>query len=325
MSIPAQEKTWEISANEFVGSDEGAKQSHADTLLKILNRLLSFENQHWVCLGSSDATTGALDGTNRLLGIADFSWNTAPNNHSWFVVKDPVTNIQLCISCDTLLVKTEGPKISLLYSASAGFTGGTVTARPTAADELGSPIVWLGTTEQTPQFKLNLISQRSTDGQCTRIILVNGKVPVFYLSCEKFKGATTVVTSFMMTTPASTTILENNLTYERLNKTMCIFSYLAVPGYLLAYLSARCSTLTGLPTGLTTVKNEIDNTFFIDRPEVIANNPGGDKGKLGEIYDLFWAPGTQDTGTLYNYSEGSWIQLGHLLFPWDSSITLKLE
>jgi len=77
----------------------------------------------------------------------------------------PGGNYQLCID----LSNSASNNLSIIRSVNAGFTGGTVTARPTATDQATvlNNLTWGGpSSDQAMRWSTEV----STDGQCTRVI-----------------------------------------------------------------------------------------------------------------------------------------------------------
>lgn len=94
----------------------------------------------WTCAGSGDGEGGAgMDATDRWVTPDAIKFNNpGPSGHSWIVLQSPVDiggvsngTYQLLIDCGSDAYETVG-----LYLSKTGFTGGSLTARPTATDEV---------------------------------------------------------------------------------------------------------------------------------------------------------------------------------------------
>lgn len=92
----------------------------------------------WTCLGSSDGTTGAIDGVDRwgnTYNGAKLVRASAGVAHSWMLLQGPAASgsTQLLIDWGTGTDTT----INLFFARTAAFSGGTVSARPTSTTEFG--------------------------------------------------------------------------------------------------------------------------------------------------------------------------------------------
>lgn len=102
-------------------------------------------------------------------------WNNGSNDRSWIVLQHPVNNTQFLINCEAAS-STAGRITSFFISFSGSFTGGTLTSRPTAPDQIevttGS-FFWgfLGST--TSAFNSWIGAWQSDDGLCNRFISIS--------------------------------------------------------------------------------------------------------------------------------------------------------
>ncbi len=135
MAAPTPTKTWEFDVNH-VGIT-----TRQELMFQLKNKLIgngatAFSNPPTV-KSSSDATTA--DNTDRWLNSGDITFEEPAGAHSWIVFNLPNVspNLEMCWSCE------DNPggganQWECFFSHSAGFTGGTINARPTAADEQNS-------------------------------------------------------------------------------------------------------------------------------------------------------------------------------------------
>jgi len=176
MPLPTPAKTWQFNVNihsDVTGTDKGDMDS---IFLKVKNALKTFALFPWVVVGSSNSLAFNMSGTDLLAVGADCVRDSAGNAHSWIVLKQPAINgnTSICIDLNHLTVS----KLTLYFSAAAGFTGGSVTSRPTATDEvrLLDRAAWCGTWTGTAGFPFRAHVMQSTDGQCTRLITASDNV-----------------------------------------------------------------------------------------------------------------------------------------------------
>lgn len=84
----------------------------------------------WTCRGSSDAVTSNLSGTNLWTSTGAIVNNSSSGNRSWIVLRN-ADGCELCLHFN-------GTTLGVLtgtMSVAAGFTGGSLTAAPTATDQ----------------------------------------------------------------------------------------------------------------------------------------------------------------------------------------------
>jgi hypothetical protein len=221
MSLPTIEKTWKFNVNHSVGAGVSNKATNQQLLLDIKNMLIATGSlgtwtdatgagvaapAFWTVRYSSNSfnfgTPG--DGIDRWQSITDVvPYNNPQENspfaHSWIVLKstalDPGTNFQLLIDYNSSESSAFGDA-SFIVSRTAGFTGGSLNARPTATDEVfcGSRGgTYVGTYD--PIFgSINgifggigytLHALISTDGFSNRLIVSRGTAVSFILAIER--------------------------------------------------------------------------------------------------------------------------------------------
>lgn len=140
---------------------EVISSSYAETFWKIKQGMVTTSGK-WTVVSSSDGASnfGAAD---YWVDSGDCVWAITGSNHSWIVLKN--TNLsssgagfQICIDLD------HGTPYygTVLYSASAGFTGGSLTDRPTATDSQDLK------THSYLMYGYNGCLHISSDGECTR-------------------------------------------------------------------------------------------------------------------------------------------------------------
>lgn len=131
------EKTWQCDTNRF----QNPLNNTPDSCTRVLWYLKAFLKGEvggatsglWTCAGSSDSATAGMDATDRWTGTYDATKliNAAPGtDHSWMVLQHPTLGWQVCIDYTGAQYQ-----LSFVYSL-AGFTGGSITNRPTATDEV---------------------------------------------------------------------------------------------------------------------------------------------------------------------------------------------
>jgi hypothetical protein len=175
MGLPPVALEWQWDVNNDVPLQANASAQAAEVALAAFAALTGFAHHAWQVKGSSNGTTAAMDGSNRLLVAADIV--AAAGAHSWIVMRNPVTGIEFCIDWNSATGKYVSTRV---FSANAGFTGGTTTARPTATDEsvIESAGAWFPSTAGRQQVHV----LHSMDGTVTYVFtLYRGAVIGFWM------------------------------------------------------------------------------------------------------------------------------------------------
>lgn len=128
-ALPALIYSWQTDSNHEVAHKlTGALQAR-ELAFEIIDTLTGFPLNPVTVVGSSDSATAGMGGASRIITAA----NIVPGAgaHSWVVLRW-VSGLQICLDWNS----NDGWLVSMVISPSAGFTGGTVNARPTATDEV---------------------------------------------------------------------------------------------------------------------------------------------------------------------------------------------
>jgi len=171
MALPTLTKTWQFNVNNALASFGTAALDNKNLLLQQKNALMGFgtlpATMFYSCNSVTAGTAG--DGVDRLATAANFVANNAGSAHSWYVLKFPGigSNFQFLLDYNNNAAAGNAGQIS--YSPSAGFTGGSTTAAPTATDQVGPINSGSGLTGITTDLAQRWSVMQSTDGQCILI------------------------------------------------------------------------------------------------------------------------------------------------------------
>lgn len=314
--LPALVKSYQFNKINQGFTASGTALTDQQTVTKaIVDSMIGQTSNHWTCLGSSDSTTAALDNTNRWTTIAKLVFSGGSNPHSWIVLKQAgASNVQLLID----LHYFSGQQFDV-YLSFAGFTGGSTTARPTAADEkvIGSGAIPFS--PSSASYRLHVWS--STDGAATYVVLYSVNAQMFFMAI----GATqNVPTALTWTNPVWATCQWGGSALKFSNIGSNAFSW----GLLGAGTPAWCSfSLTTEYTGpvgvITTSQNypDDDTGEYPFTPIGLFSTTASHRGRKATIVDLWWGESSNNSGdnypgsgTLYQF-----VQYGDLTFPWDSA------
>jgi hypothetical protein len=340
MPLPTLSKTWQLSINQTVTA-QGSVNATAQRILRTIKNLMKgFGSSPWTCSGSSNAggTTGsptgsaAMDGVDRWTTDADLVGTPAGSNsrHGWIVLRQTgiATNYEICWDIFT----TSQPNTMVaIISPSAGFTGGSATARPTATDEIvifgtenpSTPASWGSGVDAQHQIHV----WQSSDGQCTRIVV--------------WRASTNLCTFWLFDKPTDTV---SNWTNPGVSGMYAVGSGIAITYANLSpnstFKSRSSSTVTFTPkfsgesdtngllantTDIGTIANDFDGNwpFF---PIGLYSTNAGSKGRIGNIFDLWWRPSGVSSGDTFpnNASTRQFIAMGPLILPWTGDSTTAL-
>ncbi len=172
MSIPTLDKTWQFSVNNNRKPFSTVPLWAANLVREIKNNLIGFSLNPWIVEYSSDSVTAGSAGDNVDRWTADSDVVFAAGDHSWVILKQSgiLSNFQICWDLNA----NDSTNTTMVVSPSAGFTGGTISARPTATDEyvIGSTTDWGVGDDARESFSYHMMM--STDGECTRVVFVQG-------------------------------------------------------------------------------------------------------------------------------------------------------
>lgn len=328
MSLPSLSKTWQFVPNYAVSATGTALGTNRTILLAFKNFLTTTANwvdnnnasttpsNMWAVRYSCDSVTAgtAGDAVDRWSAIANLVWANAGSAHSWIVLRQTAidTNCELLISCENAQVN--GANITVVMSPSAGFTGGTTTARPTATDEIVvmSNATWGGVAAADTNVKLH--AMKSTDGECWRLFCCNtgqpntsiiiGKAAVLHSSWPH------PAVCYAQGASAGTSTLTNTLLNSNAN-----FQGRGASNMTM-FLAGMCAAGAQINATITSA-NDLSSEWPL-MPQQLFSNTVSNKGVHGYLCDVWYSSATiasgstaPTTGTQHQFA-----QLGVLVFPW---------
>lgn len=297
MNLPVLEKTWQFDvniSNDVTGTDEGDINS---ILLKVKNALLGFGSAPWVVVGASDSVVFNMAG-NDLWGVSTDLVHDFAAPHSWIVLKQNgiSANTSICIDLDHPTVT----RLSLIFSPSAGFTGGSASARPTATDEsiMFLRDFWFGTWAGTAGHPLRAHVLQSDDGECTRVVTASdNEVRGFWL-IDRPSNPVLGWTAPAICMATADKGAGNTLKYTNwFNTGSGVISAEGPVTTMPLFLTAE-SKLAWPYVNVPSVRMELNNEIGLCPLGLFHNVTSGQRGRHGHIFD-FWAtssiPATGDS------------------------------
>ncbi len=332
MTLPVLSKTWQFppaGANIIVPGQIDALSTKHRVLRAIKDALKSFVSSPWTVRGSSNAVAAGLDSVDRWTTDADVvSTSSGGVAHSWVVLRQTgiATNFELLIDC----YDGNGTGyVSIYVSAAAGFTGGSITARPTATDEVlaGNHIPVVPAFGTGPRVIVH--AWQSTDGACTRLDVWQGGVQTAFWLFEKPKnptvGWTNPSVSFISNGAATFSEIFYNSTPTRtrgrFGSTWADMSFTAEYSYSIApgsYHVASADEIGAQP-------NDFDGSWpFL--PIGIVSKTVGSRGRHGQLHDIWWKPKAVGRGDTFPNDSAArqFVALGEIILPWTGNATVPL-
>ncbi|HSX21505.1 MAG TPA: hypothetical protein VLE97_01870 [Gaiellaceae bacterium] len=316
MALPTLTKTWQFNVNNAIVALGSSLADNRRLLRSIKNAMVGFTTNPWTMRYSCDSVTAgtAGDGVDRWTADANLVWANAGSAHSWAVIRQTgiATNFELLLSCET--AAGLGQILTAYISFSAGFTGGTTTARPTATDEqvLISAANWSGvSTDVASRWSV----MQSTDGQCTRVIIASAGAATAYWLLEKPANPTTGWSN-----PSISLMIQNVPVFS----TLCAAASTAAKmrngsttGNVVFLCEGNNTNLIPADTTFGTVANEIDSSWPMT-PIAVASYTVGVRGRHGTLQDLWFGQASIATADTYpNDASNQFVQFGCLIFPWN--------
>jgi hypothetical protein len=326
MALPNKVKTWQISANNTVAAQGSLLATNQLFMHTLKTRLLTFALFPWTVVGSSNSVTFGLDAVDRWVSTSNLVWANPGSNHSWIVLKQTgiASNFQICISLNSSNVY----QVTIAASLSAGFTGGSLTARPTAADEY----VLLNQSQfvRSSNIQQQLNVWQSNDGTCTRVVGISGgNVLSTFLQVEV---PINVVSGW--TTPNFCNAVGTDSAGQGLGLISNFFTTSQVArgrspvgNFSLAYAGEANSSgvLLAQMTDVGSVTNSFEGGFPFF-PVFIYSASVNNKGRHGTLADLYWRNLTTTDGDTWpnSVTQRDWVTLGSFHFPWLGNSTTPL-
>jgi hypothetical protein len=317
MTVPTATKTYQFSTSiSGSGSDDNADLGLL--LYNIKSALVGWTNSPWTVSGSSDKTTAGMDSVDRWTDSSKVLWaDKSLGAHSWIVLKQTGISSTFELLID-LWDYNFNPRRVFISVDPAGFTDGSITARPTGSSE---SVLWNNDFFVLTDTVMGSIVMGSTDGTVTRIFTVgaNGIVPQ-YMSFEVPKNPVTGWTNPWIATAYSTnsttvhavtsTAFSNTARYKGRVGTTDFSAYLGGEGF-------NGTLINSLR------RQDYDSQKYIGTNISIISETAGAVGRLGELQDCWWWPTVNlDTSSIILWPSGTrtHIQLGDILFPWSGSL-----
>jgi hypothetical protein len=182
MPAPTPEKDWIITPNISI-TPSGVAETDIDNTFLLAKAVLKTGPFPWIPVASSNGS--AVDTSDLLITAADIVHALPGSAHSWGAYRQPGINTDCSFLID-FNSATNKSLATVYFSPSAGFTGGSTTARATATDEQTLGTTWIGNLASSLQTRSTV--WQSADGECTRVAFCHSDTLVGYWHFDKPKN-----------------------------------------------------------------------------------------------------------------------------------------
>lgn len=315
MPLPKLDKSWQFDLNQVYVLQDGL-QALLRSLIRGIKDSLVVRLGSRVEITSPWSVTQSSDGVSVSEGDlwtsdSALTWGDDYTLGSWIVLQQPgvTTSSQICI-----LLHSED-QLRVIW-APRGFDLGTLSERPKALVEMVLSSSW-----QSGVLTSNVIlhAMQSTDGQCTRVIAYCAGAPIV---AWLFDRARNPVANWQEPAAALASLWDGDdlLSYAALQSPSepRLWGHGDAPMQL--FMSTESfGQSAGAVGALLDGPNDFDQSWPLT-PIGVASLTGGQRGRHGELFDLwFGSTGAQDGDTYPANETRQFVQFGHLVFPWDGT------
>lgn len=320
MTLPILVKTWQFNVNQTIPALGTGTQDLQRAVRTVINSLLGFGSGAPTVLGSSDSSTAGLDTVNRWTTDGALVWNSS-GVHSWIVLKQTgiAANFQICFD----LSASNAGSMAAYFSPSAGFTGGSTSARPTATDEVqflgtgGSPTNYVSSAADMQRVWHVMMT---SDGSVMRVLAFTGNSVDSGWFIEKPPNSNPSWTVPAVAYISSMSGADGSLTYGVLNGSSGANFWGAGPSGAMNF-NFTTEGFGGQAVGQNqATPNGLDGSYPFTNIGLWSVTSGM-KGRHGTLVDLWFGsttPATQDTYP--NDASRQFVQVGDLIYPWNGTV-----
>lgn len=339
-TLPNLAKVWQFDVNQIIDWQGTTALVGAEILYRIKESLRGFTLNPWTVRGSSNGVTAGMDTVDRWLSKSNINWAADGVARSWVVLQQtaligignpPTTGYQLLLDCSTTVSST-GVSCRALVSPTGSFTGGSITARPTAVDEHSingaenrshTHYFWNG---GDSRGRTILHVMQSGDGQCTRWVTflasTNGPTMGGATLIERISNPSPGFLypavamnyrnwnrDFMFTRSAN---VEPFVGSQGGGTTTQFLAALSVEGSIDATLVNR----QGMP-------DELSGEWMMSPCGIWVPNTVGFRARIGQTFDLWTTSVRLNEGTCFpEDASRQFVKFGSMILPWNGDAPL---
>lgn len=345
MTDPVLAKTWNTTLANYKSSTDTTQDNgttdgtnaRKEVLLTIVNGLLSHPGSGWTVTRSSNAVSVA--DSNLWSVIADLRWNSSiTSTRSWIAFQHTALSSHGNVYLLFDLVNVAGYDGSLMevwLSTDGPFTGGTISTRPSAPNEVqlkdgnttaGDLYGYWGVGDNTNteyQYRVNQIN--SSDGQCSRTHIWINDVCTGYITFERLNNPQGQTYDFLVTWAAGTTSTQvgpDDTKLYNLDQSVKLITDAKT-------LSLAQYTTPGaeLVTAFSTVPVRREDSQVGVWPIGVWGTTSGWQYKWGDLFDCYWAS-MADEERIEHYPNDAvrnWVSIQGIVIPWGNQPIIQTQ
>ena len=309
MALPTLEKTWQHNVNQSTTTSGTIYTDLKALMYKIKASLVGFASSPWTVVRSSNGVVA--DASDNWASAADVIWVTG-SNRSWIVLQQSgLGSTQICISCSPY-GSTNSDFLNLAISPSAGFTGGSITARPTATDErvILSDMSWI-TFNSAVNTVLHVMM--SSTGEQTRILIFAGSTVRAQWFIEKLADSSLTYPVGIIVQAAGYTLAQflSNPYWFGKHGAVDFTAFTATESYGAGYVvNVNSGAVSNISGG------------YPMTPLSLHSETPSAKGRAGRLVDMWAGSSSIATGSTYPVLPADtkeFFQFNQFVFPWNGS------
>lgn len=330
MPLPVLARTWQFQVNTNTGAPGtplGCNQALLYTLKEALRGNGAWTDSaggavasasNWSVSYSCDSVNVGSpgDGVDYWAAPGNLIWNGGALGRSWIVLRQPgiAAGFELCI-----FLNSGSPQVAtVVVSPGAGFTGGTTTTRPIAADEI---VLLNANNYGGPSINVTSLLHvlKTADGTAARIAICRNGQVAGYWTFERpgnpIDGWTDPSVSVALVGDAGgapTTIC----TLANLSNAAQTWGYNQNP--IAHYLTGLCTRAHSMLANNQTVANDIGAEYPFYQQGIYSETVYG-RGRNGKVVDQWWGLAALADSDTYPVGSNDFVQLGDIIWPWNTS------
>lgn len=318
----ALDQQWQFDVNRRVYFASTVAETVKRQFIIIKDRLKAFANGV-TCKGSSDASSAGMDGSDRL---TDYTKVTASaSNHSWIVL-EWVGGMQVCFDFSV----ANAYQMTITMSPAAGFTGGSISARPTATDQVTILSAANWTINGSVSLMLHIL--HSADGKSTRLFMSRkGGVANVWIFGDVADAASSWTTPKIGYVDSASTY--DVTAYSRLFSTTARIVARGPSGSMSLFVSQpsiriTSSSLTNGSMIADAVTHQAVSHYLTGGWPIgqmgLWSTTSGMKGKMGRLSDVWLSSPALPGGHVLESGDVRIAKLGDIVVPWPELTTLQI-
>jgi hypothetical protein len=342
--LPALDLTYQFSVNHVLAAQGSAIATSRALLFAIKQGFISFGVNPWAVRYSCNGTTAGTvnDGVDRWVTDADLVWSTGTSAKSWTVLRN-ADGFEVMIECRS--GGATGRNLCVAVSASAHFTGGSTTVRPTATDEMvlidglspGQSSWGQGSSGTTTDRGYAWHLLHSTDGLVTQLVIChnNNATGFWYLGrvSQPVTGWTLPVMGAIWADGATTPVSGAHYTEMADGANTDVGNPHALgrfPGgtaklfaTAIAFGTGTANTADYSGRRVTTI-NEVSSEWELQQVGLGCATPGFRGMSHGRLYDVRWTSTGTPTGTDFP-ADATRVRatFGNIVIAWNGTVPIS--